>query len=232
MRRLCTICARGGSKGVPNKNVRMLFGKPLLAHSVEQARASKLFERIAVSSDSAEILAVAKSAGADDLVERPDAMATDTAAKVPAIRHALATVEQRHNVAYDILVDLDVTSPLRTVGDIAGAIDMLEKTAVSSIITGTPSHRSPYFNLVEASPDGSVRLAKELPIAVTRRQDAPRTFDMNASIYAWNAAKFRDDPRVFYGDTRLYEMPRERSVDIDSPLDFEIVSFLWERRLG
>lgn len=228
MRRLCTICARGGSKGVPGKNIRMLAGKPLIAHSIEQARASRLFERIAISSDDPAILDAARKAGADDAVQRPAELATDTAPKVPVIRHAQDLIEARHG-RFDTFVDLDATAPLRTSGDIEGAVRLLETTTASSVITGAPSHRSPYFNLVEQRPDGSVGLSKMLDPPVTRRQDAPRTFDMNASIYVWRAETFRADPRVFYPDTRLYEMPPERSHDIDSELDFAIVSFIASR---
>ena len=148
MRRLCTICARGGSKGVPGKNVRLLAGKPLIAHSIAQAHASGLFERVAVSSDNAPILDAARAAGADDLIERPAELATDTAAKVPVIRHAQEAIEARHG-RYDTFVDLDATSPLRIPADIRAAVELLESRRVSSVITGAPSHRSPYFNLVE-----------------------------------------------------------------------------------
>jgi len=229
MKRLCTICVRGGSKGVPNKNIRVLNGRPLLAYSIDHARRSGLFERVAVSSDSEEILAVARDAGADDVINRPAELASDTASKVPAIHHALTTIEERHSVRYDTLVDLDATSPLRLPQDIIGAVALLEGERVASVITGAPAHRSPYFNLVEARPDGSVAVSKPLPAGVVRRQDAPRSYDMNASIYGWKASVFRESPQVFYSDTRLFEMPPERSFDIDSPLDFEIVEFLMRR---
>jgi CMP-N-acetylneuraminic acid synthetase len=231
VKRLCTICARGGSKGVPGKNVRLLAGKPLIAHSVEQARASGLFDRIAISSDDEAILAAARDAGADDLVVRPPELATDTAPKVPVMRHVQEVIEAKHG-RYDTFVDLDATSPLRLPEDIAGSVRLLETKGIASVITGAPSHRSPYFNLVEEQPDGTVRLAKSLDPPVTRRQDAPRTFDMNASIYVWNAAAFRAEPRVFYPDTRLFEMPAERSHDIDSELDFQIVAFMMQTRKG
>src|SRR5271154_6365248 len=185
--RLCTICARGGSKGLPGKNVRMLLGKPLIVHSVEQARASGLFERIAVSTDSAEIAAVAQAAGIDDLVNRPAELAADTAAKVPAILHALTTVERRHEVRYDILVDLDATAPIRLPEDIRGAVGLLESTGVASVITGCPAYRSPYFDLVELQSDGSVRVSKTGVREFVRRQDLPACYDMNASIYVWRA---------------------------------------------
>ena len=95
MLRICTICARGGSKGVPNKNIRPLLGKPLIAHSIEQARASGLFAALAVSSDSDAILAAAAAAGVEHLVKRPDAMASDQAAKLPAIQHCVKSVEEK-----------------------------------------------------------------------------------------------------------------------------------------
>jgi NAD(P)-dependent dehydrogenase (short-subunit alcohol dehydrogenase family)/CMP-N-acetylneuraminic acid synthetase len=232
VRRLCTICARGGSKGVSNKNIRLLGDKPLLAYSIEQARTSGLFERIAVSSDSTAILTLANASGADDLIERPPAMATDTAAKVPAIRHALGVIEARYGVVYDTLVDLDATSPLRLPDDIRGAVKLLEDGKLPSVITGSLSRRSPYFNLVEALPDGHIGPAKQANGDVVRRQDAPPTFDMNASIYVWDAQTFRSNANVFYPETRLYEMPAERSHDIDSELDFAIVEMILRRRGG
>ena len=215
---------------MPNKNMRPLLGKPMLVHTIEHAQQSGLFERIAVSSDSAAILELAKARGVDDLVERPAEMATDFAAKCPAIHHALTTLEARHNVRYDTQVDLDVTSPLRLADDIRGAVKLLEDRNVSSVITGTPSRRSPYFNLVEEKSDGHVALAKEPSSEIIRRQDAPRTFDMDGSIYVWNTNAFRDDPKVFYPDTLLFEMPPERSHDVDNELDFLIVEMLLQRR--
>jgi N-acylneuraminate cytidylyltransferase/CMP-N,N'-diacetyllegionaminic acid synthase len=226
---LCTICARGGSKGVPGKNLRMLLGKPLIAHSIEQARESGLFAAIAVSSDSQEILDTARKHGADVLVRRPEEMATDTAAKLPAIRHCFEAAE-RERGRFPIFVDLDATSPLRLPEDIAGAIRLLESTGASSVITGAPARRSPYFNLVELDERGVPHVCKELKTPLVRRQDAPRCFDMNASIYVWRREPFLAAPAVFYHDTRLFEMPEERSIDIDSALDWDVVQFLMARR--
>lgn len=229
MKRLCTICARGGSKGVPGKNVRPLAGRPLIAWTILQARATGLFDRICVSSDSADIRAAALAAGADQVVDRPHDLASDTAAKAPAIRHALLAAEAEAGYPYDILVDLDATAPLRLPDDIAGAVRLLEKGSADSVITGSPAHRSPYFNLVERGEDGRVGVSKRLDKPVVRRQDAPACFDMNASIYVWRRDLFVADPRVFYDNTQLYEMPAERSHDIDHELDFMIVEMLFER---
>lgn len=227
---ICTICARGGSKGVVGKNSRELLGKPLLAWTIDQARATGLFAAIAFSSDSDQLLEAAREAGADIAVKRPDEMATDTAPKLPAIRHCLEQAMARTGTTPDIFVDLDVTSPLRLPSDISGVVDLLRKSGARNVITGAPAHRSPYFNLVEARPDGSVGLSKAANPPIARRQDAPRCFDMNASIYAWRVAAFLENPAVFYPDTRLFEMPQERSIDMNSELDFTLVELLLCKR--
>lgn len=229
MSRLCTICARGGSKGVPGKNVRPLRGKPLIAWSIEQARASGLFDKIAVSSDDDAILDAARSAGADILIKRPDELATDESGKIGAIVHALRATEERSGMTFDVLVDLDATSPLRSVEDIRGAVELLETRRASSVITAAPARRSPYFNQIEETAEGHVRLSKQAGSAVVRRQDAPRVFDMNASIYVWNRARLIDQPAVLYDDTLLFEMPEHRSHDIDTEVDFRIVEMLMGR---
>lgn len=231
MTTICTICARGGSKGVPGKNIRPLAGQPLIAWSVQQARASGLFDLIAVSSDNADILKAAQAAGADLTIERPAELASDTAGKLPAIVHALRAAEDHLGRSAEILVDLDATSPLREVSDILGAVELMRETGASNVITGSPARRSPYFNLVETGPDGVACLSKPLPEGVLRRQDGPACYDMNASIYVWQRDELVGNPAVFYPDTRLFAMPETRSVDIDSELDFQIVEMLMNRKL-
>lgn len=223
MKMICTICARGGSKGVKGKNIRPLLGKPLISYSIEQARASGLFDTIAVSSDSQEILNVAHTYGADIMIIRPDELASDTAGKVPAIRHCVLEVEKMTGIKYDIVVDIDATAPLRDVDDIKNAVAMLENNLVSNVITAVSARKSPYFNMVELDDCGYAHLSKKLPVAVVRRQDAPRCYDMNASIYVWRRDVFVSNPAVFYDDTRLYVMREDQAVDIDTELDFLIV---------
>ena len=228
-RRLCTICARGGSKGVPNKNIRPLFGKPLIAHTVEQAKASQLFALVAVSSDSPAILAAAKAAGADLLIDRPAEMANDTADKLPAIRHAWQMSERLTGRSYDILTDMDCTAPLRLIEDIAGALALVESGGADNVISVAPSRHSPYFNLLENNAEGFGGLSKPVNPPIVRRQDAPPCFDINASIYVWRREPFLANPFLYGPRTRLYVMPPERSVDIDSELDFQFVEFLMGR---
>jgi CMP-N,N'-diacetyllegionaminic acid synthase len=229
LRRLCTICARGGSKGLPNKNLKLLGGRPMIAWTILQAKAAGIFERVVVSSDAKAILDAATQAGADAAIERPADLATDTADKAPAIRHAVLEAEHLFGSTFDVVTDLDATAPLRLPQDIVGAVDLLVTSGATNVITGAPAHRSPYFNLVERAANGTVRLAKVPDRPIARRQDAPACFDMNASIYVWRRNDFVADPRVFYPDTMLYEMPTERSRDVDDELDFTIVEILFEK---
>ena len=230
MKRICTICARGGSKSVENKNIRELAGKPLISLSVQQASESRLFDLIAVSSDSAKILDVASKSGTDLVIERPAELASDTAAKIPAIRHCVEQAENSAGERFDVVVDLDATSPLRSIEDIKGAVDLLERNRVSNVITAAPSRRSPYFNLIELDENGVVRLSKPLKNNIVRRQDSPQCFDMNAAVYVWTRTALFEKPTVFNVDTLLFVMPEERSIDIDSELDFEIVQFIMKNR--
>ncbi len=227
---LCTICARGGSKGVPNKNARVVAGRPLLAHTVNQARNSGLFDCIAFSSDNADYRHLARQAGADVLIDRPDELASDSAGKIPVIRHCVEQAEAVTGVTFDLIVDLDCTSPLRLVDDIVACVELVKNESVSNVITAAPARRSPYFNLVERAADGRIDLAKRPAAPILRRQDAPQCFDMNASIYAWTRTALFEREGLFHPDTALHVMPEERSIDIDSELDFEIVSLLLERR--
>lgn len=215
---------------MPDKNLLEIAGKPLLAHSLEQARDSGLFTTIAVSSDSPRILDIAMQWGADLVVERPAALATDTAPKLQVIEHAVESSELLVGERFDTLVDLDATAPLRIVDDIRDAVEFLETRGVSQVITGTPARRSPYFNVVELGRDGTVRLVVEREPPVTRRQDAPPCFDMNASIYVWTREGLFRRRHPFNPDTLLFVMPKERSIDIDSPLDAKIVRWLLEQR--
>lgn len=231
MSRICTICARGGSKGVKNKNTKLLLGKPLIVHTILQAKKSGLFDVIAVSSDSEDILAVAKQYGADVLVTRPAELATDQAAKLPVIEHCLTSAEEKLGKKFDVIVDMDATSPLRLVDDIVQSVQLFEEDQdADNLITGAPSRRSPYFNLVEVNQMGNASLSKQLNHKIVRRQDAPKCYDMNASIYIWRRETLLNSTSIFQTKTILFEMPEERSFDIDSELDFEFVSFLANKR--
>lgn len=231
VKRICTICARGGSKGVSGKNLRKLRGRPLLSYSIDRAVGTGLFDAIAVSSDSDAILEVARECGVQLLVARPAYLATDESPKLPVIRHCVGEVERRTGETPDVIVDLDATSPLRSVDDIRGAVALLEGSQAGNVITAMPSRKSPYFNLVELRADGTVGLSKPPSVPIVRRQDAPPCFDMNASIYVWRRSVLFESDAIINPHTRLYVMPEERSVDIDSELDFAFVEFMLSRGL-
>jgi CMP-N,N'-diacetyllegionaminic acid synthase len=233
MRRICTVLARAGSVGVRGKNTRLLSGVPLVAHSIRHARATGLFEAVVVSTDDPEVRRIAEDEQVDLVVARPSELATASAGKIPAIVHAVEAAEAELECDFDVVVDLDVTSPLRTPEDILAAVALLEADpAAANVITAAPARRSPYFNLVERAPDGSVHLVRPSDPPLVRRQDAPECFDMNASIYVWWRATLSAELPVVNPGTRLHVMPEERSHDVDSELDWSIVTHLHALRDG
>ena len=227
---LCTICARGGSKGVKGKNVRELCGKPLIAHTIEQAIASNLFEHIVISTDSDLIAEAAVKYGAEVFFKRDATMASDTAGKLDVIKDAFLKSEEHYGRKFDYEIDLDATAPLRDVSDITNSFEQFLRDDNDNLITAMPSRRSPYFNLVEIYPDGHIGLSKPLPNAILCRQDAPKTYDMNASIYIWKREVLLNNDTLFLPKTGLYVMDEVRSIDIDCELDFKFVEFIMKEK--
>jgi len=223
---LCTICARGGSKGVKNKNIKLLHGKPLIAYTIEQALNSKLFEYIVVSTDSDKIAEVSKEYGAEIFFRRSSEMSSDKAGKLEVIRDAFLRSEEHYNTTFDYLIDLDATAPLRNTDDIINSFRQFLENNNDNLITAMSSRRSPYFNLIEVDENGNVNLSKPLNERIIRRQDTPKTYDMNASIYIWKRDVILKDNNLFLDKTGLYVMPEERSIDIDAELDYKFVEFI------
>lgn len=225
---LCTICARAGSKGVKNKNLRLIAGLELIAYSIIQAQNSGLFKHIVISTDSDEIADIAIKYGGEVFFKRDAHLASDTAAKVPVMRDAFLRAQTHFGEEFHTLIDLDATAPLRTSEDIKKAYTLFKSGDFENLITGVKSRRNPYFNLIEEQKNGGFNTAK--PCTFIRRQDAPKCYDMNASIYIFTRQRLlaRDD--VFGEKTALYEMSEESAFDIDSELDFEIVEFLLKKR--
>ena len=224
---VATVCARGGSKGVPGKNVRNLLGKPLIGYTIETALATPSIDAVYVSTDSPDIAEIAGSFGATVPGLRPAELATDGASKVDAIVQLIETVESL-GVAVRTVVDLDVTSPLRLVSDIEGALVLLdEQTDV--VVSGYLADKNPYFNLVEARPDGTVGLVKPPENQILGRQAAPPVWGLNGSVYCWHRHTL--GLGLWNGRTRVYEMPHDRGIDIDSQLDWDVAEILMRRRL-
>lgn len=224
---IITICARGGSAGVPGKNIRPLCGKPLIGWTIEQAFDSGVADEVFVSTDSVEIANVARSFGATVPYLRPAELATSTAGKIPVIRHLVDWVEA-HQGQVETVVDLDPTSPLRDVCDIQTCFDMLDADT-DVVITGYEADKNPYFNMVELKPNGFYERVCQPSNEVLGRQSAPKVFAMNASIYVWYGRSLSSSlwasPKI-----RLHVMPRERSIDIDHPIDFDLVELLMKKK--
>ncbi len=231
MKIICTICARGGSKGVQSKNSRMIAGYPLIVHSIRQALDSELFEHVVISTDSDEISEISRQYGGEVFFRRPGELAEDSSPKLPVIRHAFLEAEKHYGCRYEYIVDLDATSPLRSITDIQTCADLIQSGNCSNVITAAPSHRSPYFNLIEKNAAGHWAPSKSMGRMLTRRQESPPCFDMNASIYAWTRESLLNESEIFLPGTQLHVMPRERSFDIDSPLDFRIVELLMREEM-
>jgi N-acylneuraminate cytidylyltransferase len=223
---IATLCARGGSKGLPGKNLRPLGGKPLIVHTIEQALACRGVEGVFVSTDDAAIAEVAQRAGAQVPYLRPAELATDEAPKLPAVEHLVAHLEHG-GMKVDTVVDLQPTSPLRRTQDVEAALALLGDADLVVSVT-EPSH-NPYYTLAEADAQGWLRLSK--PADFARRQDAPSVWGLNGSIYVWRRAALPKAIAQGFWSVRArpYAMPRRRSVDIDDLEDFELAQWLLQR---
>lgn len=223
---LITICARGGSKGIPGKNIRPLNGKPLIAYTIESAlRFSKLNKAdIIVSSDDAGIRLVAGRFGVE-VYDRPAYLATDTVGKIDTIKDVLVYKERTAGKKYEYVLDMDVTSPLRTMEDLGIAFATIQEDEEAyNIYSVNPANRNPYFNMVEKKSNGYYYLVKEG--AFLSRQTAPAVYDMNASFYFYRR-HFFDSGLTTSTTPRslIYCMPHI-CFDLDHTIDFEFMEYL------
>lgn len=228
MKTFAFIFARGGSKGIPRKNLQDLGGKPLIGHAVECALSVGSVERVIVSTDDEEIAAVAKSLGADVPFLRPRELATDRAPEILAWQHALGEAETRYG-AFDVFLSVPTTAPLRAAEDLENVLQAFVPGETDFVITVTPARRSPYFNMVTMDEHGFVRLAANDGACVANRQEAPPVFDMTTVAYAASPGYIRSGKGLFEGRARAVVVPAGRALDIDEPLDLEIARFLFSR---
>ncbi|HOS45035.1 MAG TPA: acylneuraminate cytidylyltransferase family protein [Paludibacter sp.] len=221
---VCIIPARGGSKGVPRKNIKLLAGKPLIAYTIEQALESKYIDRTIVSTEDDEIADISRQFAAEVPFMRPENLAGDHVATVDVLLHAINWLEEKELYSFDILALLHTTTPLRAVEDIDACIEMLKSTKADNVFTVTEAYRNPYFNMVEVDERGKVQLIKQG--SFTSRQSAPKVYDMNSSIYVWWKERFKKSVKIFMDNSRIYIMPKQRSVDIDDDIDFKIAEMI------
>ena len=224
------IFARGGSKGLVGKNLRPLAGKPLIGWAIEQALAVRRIRRVIVSTDSEEIAAVARGYGAETPFVRPAHLARDDSPEWLAWRHALEHVRDAEGALPDVMVSVPATSPLRLPIDVEKCLDEYAKGEADIVITVTDAHRNPHFNMVQANKDGTVSPIFPSSLGVTRRQDAPAVYDVVTVAYVANPGFVLSHQSAFEGRVRAVHVPVERSIDIDTLLDFEIAEMLVAKR--
>ncbi len=228
---LATICCRGGSKGVPSKNIRLLQGIPLIGHTILQAQKSELIDDLIISTDSQEIAETAKKFGAKVPFLRPDDLATDTASKWPVFIHALEFYEKEFGQEVEYLVDLDVTVPLKEHFDIDAAIRLAQsRQDVDVVITGYEPERNPYFNMMEISDEGYAEIVKKSQKPIVRRQDAPTVYSLSPAAYVVKKSALYDFEHWSKAKCLISPMPRDRAIDIDTEIDFSLVEFILSRK--
>ena len=224
---LGTICCRGGSQGVQEKNIRLVCGKPLLAYTVDEALKCSLLNDVIVSTDSPAIKKTATDAGIKYIIHRPAELATDTISKWPVFIHAVESYQQEKKISVDYIVDMDVTVPLKTKDDIEAAI----KTAIANpmadvVITGYEPERNPYFNMMEMDANGFAHIVKQTTKPVVRRQDAPPVFSLTPAAYVIKKEALYKYEHWSLAQCIVHLIPRERAVDIDTENDLQFVEFL------
>lgn len=233
MNLLITICARGGSKGIPGKNIKLINDRPLIAYTIEAAQvfAKKHNADIGFSTDSVEIREVASEYGLNTKYMRPAELATDTAGKVDVIKSLIDYQEETSNKEYDFILDLDITSPLRTQEDLEKAYEELTANSEAlNIFSVNPAARNPYFNMVEQDADGYVKLVKD-GVKIKSRQAAPKVYDMNASFYFFRKHFFSEGYETSVTDKSLAYVMNHLCFDLDEPNDFVIMDLMMRHNL-
>lgn len=228
MKNIAFIFARGGSKGLPGKNIKELNGKPLLAWSIEVAAQSGHFAEIFVSTDDAGIANVATEFGAT-VINRPEELASDISPEWLSWRHAIHWVKENRG-EFDTFVSLPATSPLRSVVDINSALSALNSSDADLCIGITEANRSPYFNMVTKDNNGQLDLVIRSKGNVTRRQDAPAVYDITTVVYAANPEFILNSDSIFSGKVIGVEIDKNRAVDIDDEVDFMLAEALMKQR--
>jgi CMP-N,N'-diacetyllegionaminic acid synthase len=226
---IAIIPARGGSRGLPGKNILPLEGKPLIAHTIEAARASNSIQRILVSTESAEIAQIARQYGAEVPFLRPQELARDETPTLPVMQHVLAQLKAAGDTEPEIVVLLQPTSPLRRARDIDAAVAMLQQTQADSVVSlCAAEHHPAWMKRIEC---GRVLPFLENAPEYTRRQDLPPVYRLNGAVYVTRRRILLEQNCILGRDTRALVMDAESSVDIDTPLDLKIAALIMQERL-
>lgn len=225
MKTVGLITARGGSKGIPQKNIRPLAGKPLIAWTIEAALRSRRLERVIVSTDDEEIAKVSREWGADVPFMRPAELAKDDSPHLEVIRHALGWLESESEAELDYLMLLQPTSPLRTCADIDRAIALGEEKDADAVISVCQTHDHPFLSKQVAA-DGKLLDFVQKPQGYLARQSLPPAYSLNGAIYLVRRSLLLERDDWYTDRTFAYIMPPERSLDIDTPWDLHLVDLI------
>ena len=230
MRILFTICGRAGSKGIKNKNIRDFLGKPLPYYTLSAIdlylkKHHEIEYDIVINSDSDILLKLLhdNQMRKVDLIKRDPSLAGDTVGKVDVIKNCLQEMEKRKNTTYDIVLDLDITSPLRRISDIEKLVEVHTENKADCTTSVAPARRNPYFNQVMKTERG---VKKVIESNFTARQQAPEIFDMNASLYAYSPSHLKAGGGVFDGYCEVIEMFDTGILDLDHEKDFELMEVI------
>ena len=223
------IFARGGSKGLPGKNIKPLLGKPLIQYSIEVALQTFGIDKVFVSTDDNDIAKVSRSIGAI-VIDRPVELAQDDSPEWQAWKHAVSWVKERYG-EFEEFISLPATSPLRSVKDVESAIFKKSNVGADICIAITPANRSPYFNMVKKLSDNSIELVNEAENKIFRRQDAPEVFDITTVVYVADVEFIMNNSNIFDGTVSSVEIPKCRAVDIDDIYDFKFAEVILKNNL-
>ena len=225
------IFARGGSKGVPRKNIRPLGGKPLIAHAIGIGLASKMIDRLVVSTDDEEIAHVAQQWGAEVPFLRPPELARDDSPELLSWRHLLESLQAPPGArTIDVVVSLPAPSPLRAVEDVENCIRALLDSDADVVVGVKSAARNPYFDMVVFDESNYVQTAMQPERPIYRRQDAPAVFDLTTVAYAARPGFVMKAKSIFDGKVKGVVVPTERAVDIDTELDFKFAEFMFSQK--
>lgn len=227
---LITICARGGSKGIPKKNIKLLNNKPLIQYTYDIAKELKnRFENVIIelSTDDLEIKTVASDLGFSTNYVRPNFLATDEVGKLDAIKDLLNYAENYYNLKFEYVLDLDVSSPLRSISDILNAFKLMKNDRDAlTLFSVNQSIKNPYFNMVEENEEGYYQLSKKLDETILSRQTSPKVYDLNASFYIMRRSFFDLGLKGVITDKSLIFLMDHICFDLDHLIDFEFMEYL------
>ena len=226
------IFARGGSQGIPGKNIRLLAGKPLIAYAIETAFQSQLIDRVVVSTDDKKIARVAQECGAEIPIVRPKELAQNNSPEWLAWQHAIRTLKEQDNGRdLDVFVSIPPTAPLRVVEDLDNCIHSFLDNNVDVVITVKKASRHPSFNMVSIDENGYTTLVLPPSESISRRQDVSPVYDATTVAYVANPQFIMGEKSIFSGKIKSVIIPEERAVDIDTELDFQFAEYLVTNRI-